>query len=103
MKNHKMREDKSWINFSVKHQCGDTTLITEAESGGRNAKEYLVEFSKKVLKRLNSKLKERDLKKRQYTEQESYQIAEYIDINNQTIARNNSLYKFSQYLKGENS
>jgi hypothetical protein len=102
-KTHKIRNDRDWIKFSNKYQPGDTSLITEAESGGKNAKEYLVEFSKKILKKLNPKLKARDLQKRHYSEQESYQIAEYLEINNQTIARNNSLYKFSQHLKRENS
>ncbi len=98
-KTRNIRNDRGWIKFSNKYQLGDTSLIIEAESGGKNAKEYLVEFSKKILKKLNPKLKVRDLQKRHYSEQESYQIAEYLEINNQTIARNSSLYEFSQYLK----
>jgi len=98
-KEPKNRENQIWINLSRKHQKGKTDLITEAELGGKNAKEYLIELSKKILKTANPSLKPRDIKKRQYNEQTSDKIAEYIQINCETLSRNDSLVEFAGFLQ----
>lgn len=72
-------------------------MITEAERGGKNSKEYLISFSKKILKKINPKLKDQDLKKRQYHESLSGEVAKYVEINQQVINRNISLIEFSHY------
>lgn len=98
-KNLGTRSDPKWERFAKKYQKGQTNLIVEAESGGKNAKEYLVNFSKDIVKKINPQLKDRDLKKQQYSENDSDKVAEKLEITDQTIARNNSLSEFAQHFK----
>jgi hypothetical protein len=98
-KNQQTRSDPQWVKFAKKHQIGKTDLIIEAESGGKNAKEYLVDLSKLILKKINPRLKPKDLKKLQYEENYSDKIAKELEINHQTIARNDSLSEFAQHFK----
>ena len=98
-KNSQIRSDRAWIKFAQQNQKGDTQLITEAESGGKGVKEHLAKFSEKILKKINPKLKTQDLKGLRYQECDSTKIAMHIEINNQTIERNESLKQFSQYFK----
>ena len=98
-KNLGTRNDPKWEKFAKNSQKGQTDLIIEAESGGKNAKEYLVNFSKDIVKKINPKLKDRDLKKQQYSENDSDKVAEKLEITDQTIARNNSLSEFAQHFK----
>ncbi|PZV11889.1 MAG: hypothetical protein DCF22_13505 [Leptolyngbya sp.] len=98
-KDSKIREKQKWVNFSKKNQAGKTNLITEAELGGKNAKEHLVELSKKILKVANPKLKPSDITQNQYSEQISDQVAKCIEITQGTLIRNDSLLEFSQHLK----
>jgi len=98
-KNLGTRNDPKWEKFAKKYQKGQTDLIIEPESGGKNAKEYLVKFSKDIVKKINPKLKERDLEKQQYYEHDSEKVAEKLEITAQTIARNNSLSEFAQHFK----
>lgn len=92
------RTKEEWIKFANKWQVGKTDLITESEVGGRNAKEYLVELSGKILKKANSKLKDKDIKNNRYNETLSDRVAECIEINQDTIQRNDSLDRFAKYL-----
>jgi hypothetical protein len=96
-KNAGTRNDRAWEKFARKYQKGQTELIAEAESGGKNAKEYLEDFSEAILKKINPKLKDRDLKKTRYCEHNAEKIAEKIEMNDRTIARNNSLSEFARY------
>ena len=98
-KNQQTRIDPQWVKLAKKYQIGTTDLIIEAESGGKNAKEYLVDFSKVILKKINLQLKPKDLKKSQYEENYSDKIAEKLEINNQTISRNDSLTEFAKYFR----
>ena len=98
-KNQQTRSDPQWVKWAQKYQKGKTDLIIEAESGGKNAKEYLKDLSKLILKKHNPKLKPKDLKKLQYEENYSDKIAKELEINHQTIARNDSLSEFAQHFK----
>jgi hypothetical protein len=100
-KNLGTRNDPKWEKFARKYQKGQTDLIIEAESGGKNAKEYLVDFSKDIVKKINPKLKDKDLKKQKYSENDSDKVAEKLEITDQTIARNDSLSEFAQHFKKE--
>ena len=102
-KNQQTRIDPQWVKLAKKYQIGTTDLIIEAESGGKNAKEYLVDFSKVILKKINPQLKPKDLKKSQYEENYSDKIAEKLEINNQTISRNDSLTEFAKYFRKSSS
>lgn len=97
-KNADIREDGGWIKFCNKSQSGKTDLITEVERGGNNAKEHLVNFSRKVIKKINPDAKPKDLDKKEYTENESDRVAEFIHINQETIKRNDSLQDFAKKL-----
>jgi len=98
-KNKQTRSDPQWVKFAQNYQKGKTDLIIEAEPGGKNAKEYLKDLSKFILKKINPKLKPKDLKKSQYEENHSDKIAKELEINHQTIARNDSLSEFAQHFK----
>jgi hypothetical protein len=74
-KNQQTRSDPQWVKWAQKYQKGKTDLIIEAESGGKNAKEYLKDLSKLILKKHNPQLKPKDLKKLQYEENYSDKIA----------------------------
>lgn len=97
-KSENTRTKKDWQNFANKHQIGRTENITEAESGGKGAKEYLENFSKLIAEKRNPQLKEKDLKKHKYTESLSPEIADYLEISEKTINRNSSLKEFDEYL-----
>ena len=94
-----IRQDKNWIKFAQSHQSGKTDLIVEVEMGGKNAKEYLVNFSREIIKRINPKLKPKDIDKNEYTENIADRVAEFLNINSETLNRNDSLKKFADCLR----
>ena len=93
-----IRENSDWIKFSRNSQSGKTDLIVEAEIGGKNAKEHLVNFSRKVIKKINPDAKSKDIDKKEYTENTSDRVAEFIHIDQETIRRNDSLQDFAKKL-----
>jgi hypothetical protein len=99
--NPNTRSNEEWIKFAKDKQVGQTDLIEEAELGGKNAKEYLIELSKEILikKNPNLKNKPRNLEERQYSGSKSAKVAEYMEISSQTLGRNKSLKEFAQGLQ----
>jgi hypothetical protein len=93
------RTKEDWIKFAKNNQLGKTDLITEAEVGGKNAKECLVKLSHRILKKVNPRLKPKDISNSEYGESLSDRVAECIEINKDTIQRNDSLVIFAEYLK----
>ncbi|MDJ0845790.1 MAG: hypothetical protein QNJ08_16320 [Crocosphaera sp.] len=98
-KNNGTRKKKKWIEFANNHQKGKTEDIIEAEAGGKGAKEELEKLSKVINRTINPKLKDKDLKRKKYTESESPDIMRYIEINKETIKRNDSLKEFATYFQ----
>lgn len=100
-KNADNRNNKEWIRFAKSKQRGQTDLIAEAESGGNSAKECLTELSTQILIKINPNLKDKpkNLEDRKYQESQSSNIAEYIEINHQTLKKNKSLLEFAQCLQ----
>lgn len=94
------RNNQEWIKFANSKQRGGTDLITEAESGGRGAKECLVKASREILIKHNPNLRDKpkNLKESQYEESQSSKIAEYIKIDYETLGRNKSLLDFANCL-----
>ena len=84
-----------WID---RYQKGNTEGIVEAEIGGRGPKEYLAEFSEKVLLKLNPKMPQKNVERERYREAISPEMAKHVDINQQTLRRNNSLRKLGEVL-----
>lgn len=85
-------------SFAVQELEADTEKIVEPISGGKGAKEYLVDFSRQILKKLNPNLKKADIRKNEYTESLASDVSEYIEINEETLRRNSSLRKFAEYV-----
>lgn len=85
--------NQSFMRLVRSYQKGDTERIVEAETGGRGPKEYLIEFSKKILPVLNPNKTHRNITREQYRENLSPEIAEHVLIDQQTLRRNNSLRK----------
>ncbi|MDE0638665.1 MAG: DUF4276 family protein [Candidatus Poribacteria bacterium] len=81
-----------------RYQKGNTENIVEAEQGGRGAKEYLTEFSERVLRVLNPNLTQRNIDREKYQETRSPEVAEHIEINKETLQRNNSLKKLGDVI-----
>ena len=83
----------------VKHyQKGDTEKIVEPEIGGSGAKEYLSKFSERILLKLNPKMPQKNINRQRYREKMSPAVAEHVDINQQTLQRNNSLRNLGNLL-----
>lgn len=100
-KDEKTRIKKDWIEFSTKNQRGNTELIVESVLGGKGAKEYLIDFCDSINLKINPNLAKKldNLKQKRYSESDSPQVAKYIEINQQTLARNKSLREFAKYLQ----
>lgn len=95
---NKVSQNGSLKRFIRNNQKGNTENIAEVVSGGKGAKEYLIEFSEKVLDKLNPNLSERDIDREKYHEKMSPEVAEHIVINKETLRRNNSLKKLGDVI-----
>ena len=91
-------EKRSFIRLVNQYQKGDTKKIVEAEIGGKGAKEYLIEFSEKILLTCNPKMPDKNINRQQYREKLSPEVAEHVLIDRQTLERNNSLRKLGTVL-----
>ncbi|MDM8529131.1 hypothetical protein QUF58_13105 [Anaerolineales bacterium HSG24] len=94
----KINSNQKFQRLIGKYQRGNTESIVEAEMGGRGVKEYLVRFSKDVLRTLNPKIKPVNITREKYKEVFSPEIAKCVEINNATLRRNNSLKNFGKLL-----
>lgn len=90
--------NQSFMRLVRRYQKGNTEYIVEAEIGGRGVKEYLIEFSKKILPALNPNKTPKNITREQYRENMSPEIAEHVLIDQQTLRRNNSLRKLGNLL-----
>lgn len=90
--------DRTLARWIASRQSGNTENIIETEIGGRGAKEYLVEFSGQILRRLNPNIPQRNLRQQRYREAMAPDIAEYVVINRETLRRNDSLSKLGDLL-----
>lgn len=86
------------MSLIKKYQRGNTESVVEAETGGIGVKEYLIRFSKEILKTLNPKMPVRNIDDEKYREALSPHLAEYIDINSETLRRNASLRKLGELI-----
>ena len=87
----RIRQNSSFRLLVDRHQTGNTENIVEAVPGGRGAKEYLREFSEQILRAINPSMPQRNVNENRYKEAISPEVAEHIDINQDTLRRNNSL------------
>ncbi len=94
----KVSADPSLKRLINSYQKGDTEKIVEAVSGGKGAKEHLIELSESVLEQLNPKLKLRNIDREKYHETRSPEVAEHIVIDKDTLQRNNSLKKLGDVI-----
>lgn len=94
----KVKKTDRFIKLVDKFQKGDTEKIVEPEMGGKGAKEYLIKYSKEILKMLNTNMPMKNVNENKYKEKMSPEIAEFIEINKTTIKRNQSFDYFSTLL-----
>ena len=94
----KVLENSSLKRLVNRYQRGNTENIVEATQGGRGAKEYLIEFSEKVLLALNPNMPLKNIGREKYREALSPEVAEHIVINRETLQRNNSLKKLGDVM-----
>ena len=94
----KVSTDQSFARLVGRYQKGNTENIVEAEMGGKGAKEYLREFSEKILLALNPNMPQRNVSEKRYREAMSPEVAEHVDINHETLRRNNSLRRLGNIL-----
>ena len=87
----RIRQHSSFRPLINRHQTGNTENIVEAVSGSKGAKEYLEDFSEQILRALNPRMPQRNISQKRYKEAISPEIAEYVEINQDTLRRNNSL------------
>jgi hypothetical protein len=83
-----------------KYQRGDTQLIVEPERGGKGPKEHLRRFSREILLKLNPQMPRKNIKPNEYKENLSPDIARYIEINAETLQRNDSLQRLGELVSG---
>ena len=96
-RNH-VSEKRSFIRLVNQYQKGDTEKIVEAEIGGKGAKEYLIEFSEKILRTCNPKMPDKNIDRQQYRENMSPEVAEQVLIDQRTLRHNNSLRELGTVL-----
>ena len=94
----RVSENQSFMRLISSYQKGNTEYIVEPETGGRGAKEYLIEFSKKILPALNPNKTLRNITREQYRESLSPEVAEHVLIDQHTLRRNDSLRELGTIL-----
>jgi hypothetical protein len=87
----------------TRYTSGDTASIEEPEQGSdKGVKEYLIKFSEEIFKVLHPEKRKVD-KNSKYKEALAPLIAEYIEINDETLKRSESLtnlgYQLSECVK----
>ena len=95
---NKVSANPSLKRLIDRYQKGNTENIVEAVSGGKGAKEHLIEFSERVLRELNPSLTERNIDREKYHETRSSEVADHIVIDKETLQRNNSLKKLGDVI-----
>lgn len=94
----RVSKNQSFMRLVRRYQKGNTEYIVEPETGGRGAKEYLIEFSKKILPALNPNMPLRNIRRQLYHENMSPEVAEHVLIDQHTLRRNNSLSELGTVL-----
>ena len=79
-------------------QEANTEDIVEEEIGGSGPKEYLIRYSEAILRRLNPNIRQIDIYRRRYGSAMSPAVANHVDIDEQTLSRNNSLRYLGEVL-----
>lgn len=94
----KVLANKSFAALVKNYQKGDTEKIVETVPGGDGPKEYLEEFSERVLLELNPNMPQRNIRDKRYHERISPDVADHVVIDRETLRRNNSLRELGNVL-----
>ena len=94
----KVLANRAFAGLVKRYQKGNTEHIVEREIGGDGPKEYLEEFSERVLFELNPNMSQRNIRDERYHEKMASEVAEHIVIDGQILRRNNSLCKLGSVL-----
>ena len=79
-------------------QEDNTEDIVEEEIGGSGPKEYLIRYSEAILRKLNPNIRQIDIYRRRYRSAMSPAMANHVEINEETLSRNNSLSYLGEVL-----
>ena len=79
-------------------QEANTEDIVEEEIGGSGPKEYLIRYSEAILRKLNPDIRQMDIYRRRYRPAMTPAVANHVDIDEQTLSRNNSLRYLGEVL-----
>ncbi len=90
--------DRSFAGLVNRYQKGNTEHIVEKEIGGNGPKEYLEQFSERILHAINPRMSRRNVRDERYHEKMSPEMSEHVLINQETLRRNNSLRKLGSVL-----
>ena len=90
--------NQSFAQLVRNYQTGNTENIVEAEIGGKGAKEYLRAFSERILQELNPRMRQKNVNENRYKESLAPKVAEHLEINQETLRRNNSFRYLGQVL-----
>ena len=94
----KTSTNPSFAQLADNFQEDNTEDIVEEEIGGSGPKKYLIKYSEAILRKLNPNLRQRDIFRQRYRPTMSPAMAYYVDINQHTLQRNNSLRKLGERL-----
>jgi hypothetical protein len=95
----RLMQNKVFSGLINRYQKGDTETIEESVPGGKGAKEYLEKFSEEIIETLNPGIKNKTKEAKKYKENRSPELAKYIEINEITLNRNNSLKNIGLLIK----
>ena len=95
---NKVLANQSFVRLLRHHQKGNTEHIIETEMGGNGPKEYLEEFSERILRALNPNMPQKNVNRERYHEGMSPDVADHVVIDAETLRRNNSLRELGNIL-----
>ena len=91
-------ENPSFTRLVNRYQKGNTEYIVEAETQGKGAKEFLKDYSRKILFEVNQNMPPRNIRRHEYRESLSPEVAENVLVDQHTLRRNNSLRELGNCL-----
>jgi len=95
----RLMQNKVFNHLINRYQKGDTETIEESVPGGKGAKEYLEKFSEEIIETLNPGIKNKTKTAKKYKENRFPELAKYVEINEITLNRNNSLKQLGCLIK----
>jgi hypothetical protein len=94
----KTSTNPSFAQLADNFQEDNTEDIVKEEIEGSDPKEYLIKYSEAILRKLNPDIRQMDIYRRRYRPAMTPAMANYVDVNEQTLRRNTSLRYLGELL-----